>query len=186
MKIQELLEADEPKKYVDKDGKKVRQLPRKPTESKSELQPSVATKRGPVRSKINNTPTKEDLFGKTGYDSRIRLCKKGERQDVDFVGDIFRFAHEKNGKLYYIGKDGKPSNQEMATVKVVGTTKLQHPMTEEWHDAQTLELHFDNGAIVPAIRLRPNGVISQDYRYKAYMPSGTAKFWSLIRDHNNR
>lgn len=40
--------------------------------------------------------------------------------------------------------------------------------------------------IVPATRLGPNKMISQDYDFKAYMPSGVAKFWTAIRDPFNR
>ena len=201
MNLLQLLEAsDEAKKYIDKDGKVIRRLPRKekPKEDEPVSVPMKATKRhrpenGPNLSpealelrKLMSAPSKNELYGHTGYDTRIKRLKSGERMDPDFIGSMLRFAHERKGKLYYMGKDGERDPSPMADVVEVGTTYKQNPMWGTWHKAQTLELRFANGSIVPATRLSPTHIIVQDYRYKAYMPSGVAKFWSIIRDHNNR
>jgi hypothetical protein len=201
MNLLQLLEAsDEAKKYVDKDGKTVYRLPRKeqpPNEDDLTAPRMKATRRPrPGESNLSPealelrrsmaTPSKDDLYGHTGYDPRVKRLKKGERVDPDFIGSLLRFAHERKGKLYYMGRDGERDPTPMADVVEVGYTYKQNPMWGTWHKAQTLELRFHNGTIVPATRLGPSHVIVQDYRFKAYMPSGVAKFWSIIRDHNNR
>lgn len=191
MKVQELFEADA-KKYTDKDGKTVYQLPRKESPAQAKETPKVATKRGDTgvgkgMSSAFDRPSDKELFGNANYDSKIKLRKKGEKADPDIIGKLTRFAHEKDGQLYYMDeKTGKRQEKSMGTVKVVGKTLLQHPMWETWHEAQTLELHFEDGSIIPATRLGPGKVLSQDYAYKAYMPSGTEKFWKLLRDTGNR
>lgn len=186
----QLLEA-ESKKYIDKDGKSVRRIVKdKPLKAQEEPTTSKATKRGPVV-KLNwqdnqfIKPPVSELFGKCNYDKRIKRIRDDERVDTDIIGDIYRFAHMKNNKMHYIDKDGKPG-PAMAEIKVVGTTYKQNPIWETWHKAETLELHFKDGSIVPATRLSSNSVIVQDYRFKAYMPSGAKKFWELLRDTFNR
>jgi len=188
----QLLEA-ESKKYIDKDGKSVRRIVKdKPSKAKEEPTTTKATKRGPVEKQTTRErsafamPSIKELYGSANYDKRIKRIKDDEKIDSDFIGGLLRFAHERNGKLYYFDTDGKRNPTPMADVVEVGKTKLRHPMTGLWHDAQTIELRFANGSIIPATRLSANKMIMQNYHFKAFMPSGTAKFWSLLRDFNHR
>lgn len=175
-----------------KDGKpKVHSVP-KGTMPKAELS-VIGKSANPEKGKIAKRevdlsdpfayPGDDVVFGKCNYDERIKPRKKGEKADPDYLGDILHFAHERDGKLYGFGSDGKANHKDaLGTIKVVGKTKLQNPMTELWHDAQTLEIYLNVGAIIPAVRLKPTSVISQNHSWKAYVPTGWSKIINAVKN----
>jgi hypothetical protein len=162
MKVQQLLEAT---KYLDKDGKTVHRIqkniaPRSVAfDAPAPPPPKEKKKKSVWPNNPFATPPESEMFGKAGYVPPIRRRKRGEGSDPDYLYGVY----EING-VAYKGKE------KVGTVHTRGSSFLQHPLTELWHEAETLEIHFDNGAIVPAIRLRKNSPISQDYRWKGRVP----------------
>lgn len=130
-------------------------------------------------------PGDDIAFGKCNYDKRIKRLGKGENIDPEYLRDLMSFAFEHNGKLYIFSR-GKKNGEAIGDIKVVGRTVKQNPLTEIWHDAETVEVRINGGVIVPATRLSPNHNVVQDFRFKAYVPSGWEKVVQTIKAASNR